>query len=499
MSRRRSARGVFGAAVLLCAATAGAAPEPRPNLVIIHTDELNFRTLGCYRARLPREHAFVWGEGVAVATPHIDALAQRGALCDRFYAASPVCTPSRASFVSGRYPQNTGAHDNDLPLKDDVVTFAEALRRQGYATGYAGKWHLDGASKPGWAPQRAFGFEDNRHMFNRGHWKQFEDTPAGPQVKAKTPNGEPSYAVAGADERSFSTDYLCDKAVAFIRAHRERPFCYMLSLPDPHGPNSVRPPYDAQYASLTFSAPASAKGKKRLENMALYFGMVKCIDDNVGKVVAALRAADVLERTVVVFTADHGDMCGEHGLLNKGVPYEASARVPFVLAFPGKVKPGLVVREALSTVDFKPTVLGLLGVARDPQDEGRDASALLLGAPAPPTWQDVAFSRHAGGRWLMAVSARHKFVVRADADPCLFDLERDPAEQENLFNEPAQRETVRALARALLAYAERSREPFADLPTLRADLEWSAGGSGTYRPPPRAPVARCRRAAVGGG
>ena len=131
------------------AGAAAAAPLPsKPNVLILHTDEHNFRTLGCYRALLAKEEAFVWGDGVAVATPNIDSLARRGALCDRFYAASPVCTPSRASFVTGRYPQNTGAPINDRPMRDDVVTFAEVLRRNGYATGYAGKWHVDGPARP---------------------------------------------------------------------------------------------------------------------------------------------------------------------------------------------------------------------------------------------------------------------------------------------------------------------------------------------------------------
>ena len=116
--------------VNLCLVVAGAHSADKPNLLIIHTDEHNFRTLGCYRALMPKEQAFIWGDGVAVETPHIDSLAKRGAICDRFYAASPVCTPSRASFLTGRYPQNTGAPINDLPMRDDMVTFAEVLRAQ---------------------------------------------------------------------------------------------------------------------------------------------------------------------------------------------------------------------------------------------------------------------------------------------------------------------------------------------------------------------------------
>lgn len=462
-----------------------ASAAAKPNVLIIQTDEHNFRTLGCYRALLSKEQAFIWGEGVAVETPHIDSLAKRGALCDRFYATSPVCTPSRASFLSGRYPQNTGAPRNDLPLRDDVVTFGEVLRRAGYTTGYAGKWHVDGPARPGWSPARQFGFQDNRYMFNRGHWKQLEDTAAGPAVKARNAKGAPTYNVVGADAKSFTTDFLADKTVAFIQAHKSEPFCFMVSFPDPHGPNTVRAPFETLFAHLKFQRPSSAGGKGAMENMVRYFGMVKCLDDNVGKILEALRGAGVLENTLVVFTADHGDMCGEHGLVNKGVPFEGSARIPFLIAYPGQIKPGTVLHEALATVDFKPTLLGLLGLPRDARDEGRDASALFLTGQAPPQWKDVAFSRNANGRWLMAVSSRHKLILFPDATPCLFDLDQDPFELRNLFEAPTSRETVRALARALADYTERFQEPYAAQPALRADLVWAAEGTGAYTSPKR--------------
>lgn len=463
----------------------------KPNLVVILTDEHNFRTLGCYRALLPKEQAFVWGDGIAVETPQIDSIAKSGLLCDRFYAASPVCTPSRASFFSGRYPQNTGAPVNNEPMRDEIVTFGEALRRAGYATGYAGKWHLDGPARPGWGLARKFGFEDNTYMFNRGHWKKLEDSAEGPRVK----DGD-SYDVKGADEKSFTTDFLADKAVEFIQKHKDRPFCYVVSIPDPHGPNTVRPPYDKKYDDLKFQQPRSAseKGenlpscavppaKPDLEKMSTYFGMVKCIDDNVGKILAALKAAGVTERTIVVFTADHGDMCGEHGRVNKGIPLEGSARIPFILSYPGKVKPGTVVHEALANVDFKPTILSLMGVAHPGGDEGRDASVLLVNGTAPEGWKDVAISRNANGQWLMAASSRYKFIVSPDSDPCLFDLEKDPFEMRNAFAEPASREVVRELAKALQDYVKRCKEPYGEDPAMRADLTWCAEGTGAYQSP----------------
>ena len=275
-----------------------AAETSAPNLVVIQTDEHNFRTLGCYRALLPEDQAFVWGPGVAVETPNLDWIAEHGALATRFYATSPVCTPSRAAMMTGLYPQNTGAIVNNLPMKDDMITYAAVLRGQGYATGYAGKWHLDGPGKPEWQPKRRFGFDDNRHMFNRGHWKKLVQTPDGPAVGSHNAKGQPNYDLAGADDRTFTTDFLTDRAVEFIRKHQGHPFAYHLSIPDPHGPNTVRAPYDSMYQHLDFRKPESARSKGEnlpayaatqraapvRSQMALYFGMVKCVDDNVGKI-----------------------------------------------------------------------------------------------------------------------------------------------------------------------------------------------------------------------
>ena len=459
-----------------------------PNLLVIQTDEHNFRTLGCYRATLPAAQAFPWGEGSVVETPHLDSLARGGALCTSFYATSPVCSPSRGAFVSGRYPQNTPVVANDVPLAGDIVTFAEILRRRGYATGYAGKWHLDGKAKPGWEPARDFGFTDHRYMFNRGHWKQLALTPGGPVVKTRDKKGLPSYEVQGADATSFTTDFLADRAVEFIAAHAAEPFCYMVSFPDPHGPDTVRPPYDEMFAEQTHRPPASfavtaedapswAPPQGKFQDMGKYYGMVKCIDDNVGKILAALRAEGVLDHTIVVFTADHGDLRGEHHRQNKGVPFEASAKVPFLVQAPGRIPPGTLVHEALGSVDFLPTILALMAVETAELEEGRDASALLRNGHAPTEWVDVAFLRQPGRSaegWLAAVSDRYKLVVDPVERPWLFDLEADPDELVNRFGDPALRATEAALARLLLAYGTNHGDPYAAHPKVRGALDRAA-------------------------
>ena len=420
-------------------------------------------------------------------------------LADRFYAASPLCTPSRASFLSGRYPQNTGALRNNNILRSNIVSFAEVLRRKGYVTGYAGKWHLAGSGRPQFSPESKFGFEENRYMFNRGHWKQLEQTATGPQVKARGANGQPNYDVKGADAKSFTTDFLADRTIEFVESHRHEPFCYMVSIPDPHGPNLVRPPYDTMFDYLKFQQPHSAlhpgeglpswaeplPDRFSAKSMSLYFGMVKCIDDNIGRILAALRHQGLLEKTIVVFTSDHGDMGGEHGRYDKEIPLEASARIPFVIYAPGRIRPGSVVHEALSTVDFKPTILALMGQASAGGDDGRDVSPLFVGGPMPAKWSAAAISRDAGGQWLMAATSRYKFVVSAGSDPCLFDLDQDPFEMRNEFRLPTARETVRELGCRLLDYCQRFSEPMSYDPAIQADLQWASKSHGKYVPPKR--------------
>ena len=483
----------FLAALLLCLpVTALAAPDERPmNVLVIQTDEHNFRTLGCYRELMPDDQAYIWGEGVKVDTPNIDWLAKNGAICDRYYATSPVCTPSRAALMTGMYPQNTGSISNDLPMKDEMVTFAEELRQKGYSTGYAGKWHLDGPSKPGWGPARKFGFDDNRYMFNRGHWKKLGIGTDGPMVAAVSAKGEPSYGLDGADEKSFTTDFLADRTIDFIRMNRDKSFCFMVSIPDPHGPNTVRPPYDTMFDPAPFKQPVSALSKGQglpsfasvlqdrfnAKQMALYFGMVKCVDDNIGKILEVLRGLEILEHTLVVFTSDHGDMCGEHGRHNKGIPCEGSARIPFVIHAPGKIAPGTVVHEALGTVDFKPTLLGLLGGEPTAAVEGRDASSLLREGRAPEGWKDISFVRNG---WMAAFTKRYKLVVSPIAEPGFFDLEKDPNELTNGFLLSQNREIVREMAAELEVYAKTHHEPHYESAAVKSDLEWAARGEGDY-------------------
>lgn len=211
-----------------------------PNLIMIMTDEHNYRTLGCYRKYLrsigQRNQTNVWGKNW-VYTPNIDRLSEEGALFSNFYTVAPLCTPSRASFMSGLYPSFTGADANTAVMNVDVITFAKILKEQeNYFTSYMGKWHLSGDAKPGWNdPGRDFGFDRSRFKFNRGHWKYFEASKDSWEVFEHTIDDEGRFE--GRLEEHYATDFLFDRGVDDIDValEKNRPFAMVLSIPDPHG------------------------------------------------------------------------------------------------------------------------------------------------------------------------------------------------------------------------------------------------------------------------
>ena len=429
-----------------------------------------------------------------VETPNIDWIAKNGAMCTSYYATTPVCSPSRASLITGLYPHATPVVTNNIPMADDIVTFAHILGKQGYATGYAGKWHLDGEGKPQWAPDRKFGFDDNRYMFNRGHWKNLKIDEKGPRV-GSTKKNAPSYDVGDASEKTFTTDFLMDRTIDFVEANKSKPFCYMVSIPDPHGPDTVRAPYDTMYDDQSYEKPTTfdvddraipqwgAPAAKTGFGQSKYYGMVKCIDDNVGRLIKKLRDEGILEKTMIVFTSDHGDLRGEHHRQNKGVPWEGSARIPFLIYYPQKVKPGNVVTQALTSVDFFPTLFSIFDIKTD-GSHGRDFSSLLVddASKQSDTWTDIAFARGTGDKngWLMAVSDRYKLVVASNDQPWLFDLERDPDEMINMIENSAYREIARDMGAKLENYCKEFKDPRFDSPRVAADIEWLARGKGPY-------------------
>ncbi|MCG9793690.1 sulfatase family protein [Flavobacterium algicola] len=453
--------------------------QKKPNLIIIHTDEHSFRTLSCYQKLMPEEQAFVWGKGNNVTTTNIDKLADEGAICTRYYASSPVCTPSRASLVTGLHPQATGAPVNGMHLSKDVTTFAQVLKGDGYATSYVGKWHLSGDDKYQFDVEYTAGFDDGRYIMQGGHAKYlyFKDGKT-------TGIGDKQYAKLEEEDRKknafYVTDYFTDRSLEILERDKNKPFCLMLSIPDPHTPDYARPPYHTMYTDMNVEAPMTmnsnllaqrpnwGKGSKKDKNegngfegeaLQQYFGMVKCIDDNVGRILSFLDKNNLKENTIVVFTSDHGDQFFEHNRKNKDTPYEASARIPFVIRYPEKIKPGKVIETAYTNVDFAPTILSIMGVKNNVPFHGMDTSADFLNDKKEITSNRITYFAKVGGGWVAAVDNRYKLVLAKNEKPWLLDYQKDPFELTNFYNDKAYKEVAQKLEKELFIQMKKYKEP----------------------------------------
>ncbi len=423
----------------------------RPNLLVLHTDQQSRWTLGAYG-------------GSEVSTPNIDSLAKQGAVFNNFFTNHATCTASRGCLQTGRYPHAHGAWKNNIEFNRDEITFAQFLRDNGYDTGYSGKWHLDGGPKPGWVKtDRAMGFADSRYMFNRGHWKSIIEQPV----------GDPEVSSEIGDEKTFTTDWLAGKTIEFIEKPRTKPFCYMVSFPDPHGPRSVRVPYDTMFDPEDMIVPSTleqedadkpdwasgnaANGDTPEERSSWikqqktqYFGMVKCIDDSVGRILQALKTTGQLDNTICVYTTDHGEFMGEHGLLGKGAPYDTAYHIPFLMRWPQRIPKGTVVNNIVSTVDFMPTILTLMGFEPGGREQGYDASALLMGRNAG--WKEESFIHHEPRNLLGIFTPDYELCYVKDRDHVLFDRRSDPDQVNNLFNDPAYKTVVDDLTERIIRH-----------------------------------------------
>ena len=469
----------FGALTLSLSSQAA----EKPNLLIIHTDEHSFRTLSCYQHLMDEDQAFVWGKGMNSTTPNIDRIAKEGAVCMNYYAAAPVSTPSRASFVSGLYPHEAGAWKNGLPIREDIPTFATELRKDGYATSYVGKWHLSKEHEVyHYGIEYKGGFDDNTYMTPGGH---------APYLRIKDgeiiDRGMSQNRIKNVpkNELVHYTDFYTDKTIEVIERDKNKPFCVMVSIPDPHTPDYARPPYHTMYDHLNPTQPvtmsdellaqrpswAGAMDKNTVttfdaEKLKQYFGMVKHIDDAVGRMLVVLDKNGLSENTIVIFTADHGDMFYEHNRMNKGNPYEASARIPFVIRYPKTIPAGKVITSNYVNVDFAPTILSLMGVKTDAVFQGANTAIDFtcknkkVNAPR--------FSHYAavGGFWVCGIEGQYKLVLDKKETPWLIDLKADPNELINFAKDPKYKEVLQRMCKQLL---ERVKEVDAPIQTFNTE------------------------------
>ena len=453
----------FLAVLLGCVTPAHpATPATHPNIVFIITDDQRFDLLG------------LAGHPVA-KTPHIDRVGREGAWFRNFFTVTPLCSPSRASFLTGLYPHAHGVINNDKlgldVISHTLVTWPRQLREAGYETAFIGKWHmgLDDSRRPG---------------FDR--WISFKGQ--GVYIDGVVNEDGVSRQLTG-----YMTDYLNAQAVAFIAQPRARPFALVLSHKAVHIPYLPAARHEPLYADYAFAPepprPGDLAGKPvltrplpRLDRLALegvapepaeprrnrgrdpasiVRDQLRClasVDEGVGRIFAALERSGELDRTVFVYTSDNGYLMGEHGVIDqKRWAYEPALRVPLLVRYPPAIAAGTVREQMVLNIDLAPTLLELAGTRSNVEMHGRSFVPLLRDAGAP--WRTAFLAEYFLEKvsprvppWQAVRTARWKYVRytgESEATEELYDLQEDAREERNLANTPVAREQMPALRREL--------------------------------------------------
>ncbi|ASK66253.1 phosphodiesterase [Brachybacterium avium] len=448
-----------------------------PNILFVLTDDQGPWALG--------------RETPELLTPTLDRLAAEGTYLERFFCASPVCSPARASLLTGRMPSAHGVHDWLRPegveppgpqsaYIDSLPTFTQALADGGYHCGLAGKWHVGNSHEP------AAGFE--YWYTHRLGGSSYYDAPI---WEFDEESGRTTVEPREAEEPRYFTDAVGDHGVDFLRRHAAegegRPFFLQLATTAPHAPwtNGNHPDELVDlYADTDFpSVPAPAPHpwsngrvvadpvEHRHRNLAGYAAAVTGIDRMLARVLAEAEEQGLLENTIVLFTSDNGFSCGHHGIWGKGngtFPlnfWENSIRVPFIAWGPGRIAAGRVSDHLVSATSVFETVLELAGVTAppDPLRIGRSVAALLTTEEQtvePPPSEILVLDEYGDNR--MIRTTRWKYVTRREGPEELYDLETDPEEARDLSADPACAAVRDDLATRLRERFARCSEPGLD-------------------------------------
>ena len=496
------------------------------NILFIMCDQLRWDYLSCYGH--PR-----------LATPHIDLLAARGVRFTRAYVQSPVCGASRMSFYTGRYVQSHGAAWNGYPLKVGEMTLGDYLRALGVQTALVGKTHMradrEGMERLGIDPSSLIGVrvaecgfdpyerDDglhgvgpdgrydpqrpryNRYLNEKGYagdnpWHDWANAAAGEGNKLAS-----GWAMRNASkparvrEEDSETPYMTGRAMDFIAEAGDRPWCLHLSYIKPHWPYMAPAPYNAMFApgdilpatrsELELRDPhplyrefmhlrvgkAFARDEVRNEVIPVYMGLIKQIDDQLGRLFRFLEERRLFATTMLVFTSDHGDYLGDHWMGDKDLFHEPSVKVPLIVYDPAGEADGArgtTCSALVEAIDLVPTFLEALGA--DPTEqahrlEGRSLLPFLHGAP-PAQWRRFAISEYdyamlpvadklgvapRDAHLFMIADQRWKLIHAPGFRPILYDLEMDPNEFCDLGADPAFEDQRRRLMTALYAWGLR--------------------------------------------
>lgn len=457
----------------------------KPNLLFIFTDQQRADTMRCYG----NDH---------IDTPHLNALADKSFVFENAYVSQPVCSPSRATMLCGLYPHTARVPACNVPLPRDVQTIAEMVSSD-YRCCYNGKWHLGDEIFPQHGFSEWVGTEDSyrrffssseRHAYRSAYHHFLVDNGFEPDSESEGQGVFSRHVEASMDEPFTKASFQGDRAAEFIRARGDQPFVLAVSYLEPHPPHTgplndyydpselpvgptfrQKPPANASLLNRVLSAYymeseeygydlRTDEGWRAVR--ARYYGNVTLIDRSVGKILAALEESGQADNTIVVFTSDHGEMVGDHGILGKTVLYEESVKVPLLIHVPYLSNQQRMIGGNISHIDLVPTLLDLMGesIPEHLQGESR-VSVLNGGATLSENDVFIQWNRNDGhprpgeAEVNPAMSTPWRSVISADRwklnlsayDQCeLYDLNTDPCETVNYFDDPKCRDRIQDLA-----------------------------------------------------
>jgi choline-sulfatase len=429
----------------------------RTNILFIFSDQHRADLLGCAGDEMIR-------------TPNLDALASEGAIFDQAYCQNPLCVPSRASLITGQYCRTTGIYQNIDIMEPNSPTFPRLLSQHGYRTCLIGKAHFNGEQFHGYQ-QRPYG-----DLYGQAHQPDPRRTPEsgasglGSLVDNAGPTGIPLPMTQTEICVSEATKWL----QSHVDLHPQQPFCLSVHFDKPHFP--VRPPrrYFEQYQGKLHvqevpegyyesAVPFVQKAIDRFgyedadgdRYLASYYGCITWVDDAIGRLLAVLDYLGLREKTLVIYTSDHGDLCGEKGAWNKTLFFDAAAKVPLILRRPGAIPPGERIADLVGLIDLFPTLCDAAGVPVPASCEGLSLLPRLrhgASLPRQEIFSESAFLGEPSAAGCMIRRGRWKYTTYLDGSEELYNLEEDPGEWTNLASDPALTDIKAGLREDLIAF-----------------------------------------------
>lgn len=420
---------------------APASAEGKPggyNVLFLMTDEHNPAVLGCSGDKL-------------VQTPALDSLAATGVRFTAAYCQNPICVPSRVSLVSGRMPSNIGVRGNGAsPKYEGITTLADAFVQGGYQAAWLGKTH--------WGDPR-FQKSGKRDMGENGRGENGNRLPQESSISPWPVERNPEHLIT-------------NEAIEFLEKHKDGRFFLGVSFSKPHFPFTIQEKYYDLYrgkVSPPRAAPelinelpaisqkeraryrlAEATEEDVLRTKAIYYGMVTYVDEEFGRILNKLDELGLRENTIIVYTADHGEMLGDRGLWYKNSFLDGSVRVPFLWSFPKELPQGKVVSAPAMNLDIFPTLCDLAGLPKPEGLEGHSLFPLMGGQEDGKERYALAENYRGAFSGRMIRTDKWKYFTYTTGEEFLYDMERDPGEETNLISDPGLRQTADELRQRAL-------------------------------------------------